>query len=82
MLPSVFVCNYQADKSKKMKICNSEKVNMLLVYGECHKNAIRVNAMYAKRYPEQNQPSRAIFERMCESLRRTYDFFLYIIFDT
>ena len=58
----------------KMEFCNSEKVDMLLVYGECHKNAIRAKAMYAERYPERNQPSRAIFERMCESFRRTGSF--------
>ena len=71
-LPSVFVCNYRQIKVK-MKFRNSEKVNMLLVY-ECHKNAIRAKAMYAERYPERNQSSRAIFERMCESLRRTGSF--------
>ena len=37
-----------------MKFCNSEKVDMLLVYGECHKNAIRAKAMYAERYLERN----------------------------
>ena len=40
----------------EMEFCNSEKVDMLLVYGEYHKNAIRAKAMYAERYPERNQP--------------------------
>ena len=58
----------------KMEFCNRDKVDMLLVYGECHKNAIRAKPMYAERYPERNQPSRATFERMCELLRRTGSF--------
>lgn len=57
-----------------MKFCNSEKVNMLLVNGECHKNPIRVKVMYAERYPDRNHPSRAIFEIMYESLRRPGSF--------
>ncbi|XP_076545063.1 uncharacterized protein LOC143305420 [Osmia lignaria lignaria] len=32
-----------------MKFCNGEKVDMLLVYGECHKNAIRAKVVYAER---------------------------------
>ena len=64
----MFVRNYQADKAK-MKFCNSKKLDMFLTYDECRKNAIRTKAMYAEIYPERNQPSRALFERMCESLR-------------
>ncbi|KZC15045.1 hypothetical protein WN55_08609 [Dufourea novaeangliae] len=37
---------------------------MLLVYGECRRNIIRVIAMYAKIYPERNQTCRLIFGRL------------------
>ncbi|KZC13213.1 hypothetical protein WN55_05890 [Dufourea novaeangliae] len=47
---------------------------MLLVYGECCTHATRTIAMYAEIYPEQNQPCRLIFERLCTSLRKSGSF--------
>ncbi|KZC04451.1 hypothetical protein WN55_04257 [Dufourea novaeangliae] len=57
-----------------MKFSNSEKVDILLVSGECRRNATRAIAMYAGIYSERNQPCRLIFERLCTSLRKSGSF--------
>ncbi|PSN38184.1 hypothetical protein C0J52_15040 [Blattella germanica] len=48
-----------------------QKADMLMVYDECRKNAIRSCAVYAETYPNGRQPSRQLFvnlfNQLCES---------------
>lgn len=57
-----------------MKFSNSDKVDMLLIYGACGKNATRASIMHAEKYPERNQPFRWTFQRLCTSLSETGNF--------
>ncbi|KZC10698.1 hypothetical protein WN55_02427 [Dufourea novaeangliae] len=73
-LSSVFIHDYLSKIRAKMKLSNCEKVDMLLVYGECRRNATRAIAMYAEIYPERNQPCQLIFERLGTSHRKSGSF--------
>lgn len=53
---------------------NLEKVDMLLIYGECGKNAVRSVNLYAERYPERPTPNRKIFDRLVTTLIETGSF--------
>lgn len=48
----------------------SEKVDMLLIYGECKKNSVQAAALYARRYPDRNHPNRRHFSKVEGYLRR------------
>ncbi|EZA57126.1 hypothetical protein X777_01732 [Ooceraea biroi] len=42
-----------------------EQVDMMendLIYGECQKTSVRVQNLYAERYPNRTQPSRRTFK--------------------
>ncbi|EZA55614.1 hypothetical protein X777_04240 [Ooceraea biroi] len=39
-----------------------EQVDMILIYGECQKNSVRAQNLYAERYPNRTQPSRRTFK--------------------
>jgi hypothetical protein len=54
-----------------MVYSNEEKVEMLLIYGECGENLVRTLQLYAARYPEKTQPSRHMFARLIKNLRET-----------
>jgi hypothetical protein len=54
-----------------MVYSNEEKVEMLLIYGECGKNSVRALQLYVARYPEKTQPSRHIFARLIKNLCET-----------
>jgi hypothetical protein len=54
-----------------MVYSNEEKVEMLLIYGECGKNSVRVLQLYAARYPGKTQPSRHMFARLIKNLCET-----------
>ncbi|EFN74373.1 hypothetical protein EAG_14224, partial [Camponotus floridanus] len=49
---------------------NEELANMLLIYGECHKNQRQAAALYAQRYPNKRHPGhgffRNLFVRLCQ----------------
>ncbi|EFN72091.1 hypothetical protein EAG_09942, partial [Camponotus floridanus] len=45
---------------------NQELVDMLLIYGECHKNQRRAAALYAERFPERRHPRHGFFHNLCE----------------
>jgi len=50
---------------------NQELADMLLIYGECHKNERRAAALYAVRYPDRRHPAYSLFasvyRRLCQS---------------
>lgn len=48
-----------------------EQVDMLLIYGECQKNAVHARNLYAERYPDRNSPSRRTFINVYNKLRQT-----------
>jgi predicted transcriptional regulator len=60
-----------------MLYSNEEKVEMLLIYGECGKNSARALQLYAARYPEKTtisthlDTSRHMFARQIENLCET-----------
>ena len=47
-----------------------EKLDMILVYGECRKNSVEAKRVYQQRYPDRKQPSRINFSDLCKNLRR------------
>lgn len=52
------------------KYTQNEKVDMLLVYGECRKNARNAAGLYQERYPDRNHPCFQYFLYVEEYLRR------------
>ncbi|XP_022170290.1 uncharacterized protein LOC111033711 isoform X1 [Myzus persicae] len=53
---------------------NSEKVDMILIYGECNKHCREAARVYANRYPERYHPPHNFFLRLVNNLR-TYGTF-------
>lgn len=50
-----------------------EKVDMLLIYGECRKNSRAAAALYAQRFPERQHPPPNYFLRVESQFRREED---------
>jgi hypothetical protein len=48
-----------------------EKVDMILIYGEAHQNAVVAERLYAERFPLRNHPQKKIFKRLVEGLKET-----------
>ncbi|CAH1375541.1 unnamed protein product [Tenebrio molitor] len=42
---------------------------MVLIYGECRKNAVAAMNLYAQRFPNRRHPSDMIFKRLERELR-------------
>lgn len=51
------------------RYCNTEKVDMLLVFGKCRRNACEAVALYRERYPDRAHPSAKTFYNIERSLR-------------
>lgn len=49
---------------------NVEKIDMLLIYGECRKNSREARALYATRYPERRIPYHTYFRKVEQQMRR------------
>jgi len=49
---------------------NEELGNMLLIYGECHRNQRRAAALYAERYPDKRHPGHGFFQSLFARLCR------------
>lgn len=49
---------------------HSDKVDMLLLYGEAQKNGLAARRLYAEKYPERNLPDHKMFARLETSLRQ------------
>lgn len=47
-----------------------EQVDMLIIYGECRKNAVAARHLYAERYPDRQCPARNYFKRVENQFRR------------
>ncbi|RZB39459.1 hypothetical protein BDFB_013847 [Asbolus verrucosus] len=48
---------------------SDEKTDMILIYGECLKNASRAALLYAERFPNRRAPTDTIFKRLENQLR-------------
>jgi len=48
----------------------NEKVDMLLVDGECKQNAVRSSNLYRERYPERRHPNRRYFAKLVQKFRQ------------
>lgn len=53
---------------------SSECTDMLLILGECQRNADTAATLYARRYPNRIHPSRNVFRRLEHNLRETGTF--------
>ncbi|XP_039303571.1 uncharacterized protein LOC120357432 [Solenopsis invicta] len=49
---------------------NEELANMLLIFGECHRNQRRAAALYAERYPDKQHPGHGFFQSLFARLCR------------
>jgi hypothetical protein len=76
------VASYRSEKSRVAtafncratmapRYTNQELADMLLIYGECHKNERRAAALYAVRYSDRRHPAYSLFasvyRRVCQS---------------
>lgn len=52
----------------------NEKVDMIFIYRECNNNCRKSLELYKEKFPTRNQPSRMIFSRLVDSLRKTGHF--------
>jgi hypothetical protein len=44
---------------------NQEELNIIIIYGECRRNEVKVWHLYRERYPHLNHPSACTFENIC-----------------
>lgn len=54
-----------------MRFTNEEMVDMILIYGECRKNARAAQQLYAERFPNRQHPSHQSFINTTERLLNT-----------
>lgn len=47
---------------------NRDKLNMVLIYGECRKNSSAAVDLYGRRFPERPRPDRKTFVSLCANL--------------
>jgi hypothetical protein len=66
---SFFDKRYEFITNKMYTYSNDENSDMILVYGECLKDASLAARVYAQRYPERRAPSNKIFKRFEGQLR-------------
>lgn len=48
-----------------------EKIEMVLIIGECLENCLLASRVYAQRFPTRNHPNRRAFQRLLETFRTT-----------
>lgn len=48
---------------------NEDKLNMILIYGECRKNASEAERLYEIRFPDRPLPDRKTFVSLCSNLK-------------
>ena len=53
---------------------NSERVQLLLIYGKCNRNAREATRMYAQQYPDRYHPNRTYVQKLEKSLIETGSF--------
>lgn len=67
---NLFVLNKTNNNYMKMvQFSNEEKVDMLLVFGECRSNCREAKRVYAQRYPHRRVPDAKTFPSLCKNLR-------------
>jgi len=54
-----------------MVYSNEEGFDMLMILGECHRNYLAAERMYATRYPQRARQSRECFKRLADRIRTT-----------
>ncbi|XP_022163805.1 uncharacterized protein LOC111029199 [Myzus persicae] len=53
---------------------NSKRVQLLLIYGKCNRNAREATRMYAQQYPDRYHPNRTYVQKHEKSLIETGSF--------
>lgn len=48
-----------------------ERIDMVLVIGECQENCFLASRVYAQKYPTRKRPNEAVFRRLLQTFRRT-----------
>lgn len=56
-------------------VAHDEKVDMILIYGECQKNSRRACQLYRERYPDRHIPDHKMFIRLERNLRQNENAF-------
>lgn len=51
----------------------SEKIDMLLIFGECRQNSTDAARLYAERYPNRRHPTRHYFPKLVQKMRNEPD---------
>lgn len=49
----------------------AEKVDMILVYGQCNKNALEASREYARQFPDRIAPSVSTYQRLVRAFTAT-----------
>jgi hypothetical protein len=47
---------------------NEEKFDIILIYSECRRNAVKARQLYSERYPDRNIPSAHTIDNICQKL--------------
>ncbi|XP_067012966.2 uncharacterized protein [Anabrus simplex] len=55
---------------ERPRYMSNELVDMLLIFGECHRNDRQAATLYAQRYPERRHPDRSMFRNVEKRLRQ------------
>jgi len=53
---------------ERIRYSNKDLVNMLLIYGECHKNQRQAAALYVERFPNKQHPGHGFFQVLYNKL--------------
>lgn len=48
-----------------------ERIDMILIIGECEENCLLASRIYGQKYPHRNHPKRDVFERLLRIFKRT-----------
>ena len=67
----LFVLLFRLVHSSMPAFSHEEKLDIILIYGECHRNATTAVTLYVERYPDRRCPSSRTIAGMCRSLSET-----------
>lgn len=48
-----------------------ERIDMILIIGECEENCLLASRVYAQKYPERSHPDKRSFEKLLETFRQS-----------
>lgn len=52
-----------------VRYTNEDKLNMILIYGECRRNSRKANRLFRLRFPNRPTPDKKTFIMLCKNLR-------------